>query len=257
MKRYRISPSLLNKMSDWLNSDEIYNKFWGEAERPAMDADGFRAKQLAELLAYINREPQPPSEAADRGTALNEIVDRLIDRGSRPDIEVQRDGGAYICNINDFMFKFDRALVESLALMFKTATPQYHLQHVYNLEVYEVELHGFADYIFPTMIWDLKTTGKYEGEKYAQNWQRWVYPLTALDSGALTACDNFTFYALEMRKDRDSGILTAKPYAETYSVNVEECRYKVIEFIGNVVVPTLNQWHKDGLIDNNNIIREV
>lgn len=257
MKRYRISPSLLNKMSDWLNSDEIYNKFWGEAERPAMDADGFRAKQLAELLSYINREPQPPSEAADRGTALNEIVDRLIDRGSRPDIEVLKGTFFYLCKVGDFSFRFDTALVDSLALMFKTATPQYHLHHLYKMDGYAVDLHGYADYISPTMIWDLKTTGKYEGEKYAQNWQRWVYPLTALDSGALTVCDNFTFYALEMRKDRESGILTGKPYAETYAVNVDECRDKVMEFIGNVVVPTLDEWHRGGLIDNNNIIREV
>lgn len=253
MKKYRISPSLLNKVSDWLNSDEIYEAYWGRSERPPMVADEFRAKQLAELLSYLNREPQPPCEAADRGTALNEAIDRLNGRCSRGDIGIQYDGQSCRVRIGERVFSFDRPMVESLALMFKTATPQFHLSHTYETGGRSVELHGFADYIFPTMIWDLKTTARYDGEKYAGNWQRMVYPLVAIDSGALTTCDRFTFYVLELQRDRERGVWTGKPFTETYPVYVDDFRSQVLEFIDAEVVPHIDKWIADGLIVNQRV----
>lgn len=256
MKRYRISPSLLNKFSDWLNSYELYEKFWGDCENPSMTALGFEAKQRAELLSYINREPQPLSEAADRGTCLNEIVDRLI--GAIPNAGVnveQKIGPEWVASRNGFVFHFDDELCEDLATLFRTAIPQYHLCHTYEIgRGCEIELHGYADYIFPTQIYDLKTTTKYEGERYRTNWQRQIYPLIAIDSGAMRVCDSFTFLAVEMRKRKKDGRLFGKAYEETYSFNADSARGEVLEFLTAAVLPRLDYFQDNGFIPNQNII---
>lgn len=256
MRTYRISPSLLNAFSGWLNADDLYNKFWGNSEQPAMTMDEFQAKQLAELLAYINRDPQPLNEAADRGTCLNEIIDCLIGAEPNPNVWWDKIEGNYIAERNGFRFHFDGDMVEELAHMMRNGIPQFHLSHVYQPQGmdYKVELHGFADYIFPTQIYDLKTTNKYDGEMYRDNWQRLVYPVVAIDSGDMIKCDTFGFLVMEMCQVKETGVLFAKQWKETYDVNLEEARAQIMEFITSVVVPQLNTWQGERLIPNQTII---
>lgn len=256
MRTYRISPSLLNSFMEWLNADEMYAKFWGNSETPAMTAEQYERQKLQELLDYINRKPQPLNEAADRGTCLNEIVDGLIGGGGNPNVTWDKVDDAYVAHRNGFTFVFDPALVDHLALTFRNAIPQFHLSHTYDLGNRRVELHGYSDYIFQSMIWDLKTTERYECEKYACNWQRHVYPVVAVDAGDMMRCDNFTFYAVEMRKDRD-GRLTGKPYKETYDVNIEQSRGMVLETLNAVILPQLDAWYALGKIPGQTIINDV
>jgi hypothetical protein len=256
MRTYRISPSLLNSFSDWLNADELYEKFWGNSASPSVSIEDFEKKQLGELLDYINHEPQEPNEAADRGTSLNEIVDCLIGATPNPcTCTWEKREGLYVANRNCFEFIFDGNLVEDLARMFRTALPQYHLAAKYMVSDFMVELHGYADYILPTQIYDLKTTGRYEGEKYAGNWQRHVYPLIAVDGMSMTRCDAFRFLAVECKQGRD-GVIGGKVWTETYDFNIEESRAKVMSFIRYQVVPQLDIWQQKGLIKNQTIITE-
>lgn len=265
MKRYRISPSLLQGFSRWLDAGDTWQRLWGNSAEPSKTCEEYEEECRKELLAYLNREPQEPSEAADRGTCLNEVIDRL--NGATPIGEVQIEddvqGGVYVCKLHGFTFRFDRAFVQSLALMFKTAVAQAHLESTYTVmgmdahgddEPAEVVLHGYADYVFPTMIWDLKTTNRYECEKYAGGWQRHVYPVAAMDAGLMLECESFTYYALEMRET--DGVLFGKPFTETYDVNVDESRAKILEFITNLVLQNLEAWAAQGLIPNNNVITE-
>ena len=252
MRKYRISASLLNAFNQWLNSDEIFDTYWGESEQPAMTRDEFHAKQLAELLAYINHEPQPPNEAAERGTALNDIID-IMNFGRKVDTELFVANTFYVARRCGFTFAFDRDFVDSLCLVFRTAVAQHHLSCQIPFGGGVVELHGYPDYIFPTMIWDLKTTSRYSQGKYADNWQRLVYPYAAITTGVLTGCENFTFYALECRADMD-GIITGKPFTETYDFNYYEASVRIREFIDTHVIPSLDEWQRCDIIRNQTII---
>lgn len=254
---YRISPSLLNAFDGWLNAGEDWDKFWGESDLPPVTREGYERGKLEELLGYINGVAQEPSEAADRGTCLNEIVDCLLGNRPRGDVRWSGSDGFYKAVKGDFTFLFDRGLVDSLTLMLQSSVAQYHLDHAYDFEGGRIRLHGYADYIFPTMIWDLKTTGKYTTEKYAQNWQRHVYPVVAVDSGELVKCEKFTFYALECTKDRKSGVITGKAFAESYDVNLVESRERVLEYVRCVVVPWLDRWERDGLINGSRVVRAL
>lgn len=256
MKTYRISPSLMNAFSDYLNAEELWLKFWGNADSPAKSLDEFTAEKRQNVIDYINRAPQPLNEAADRGICLNEIIDCLI--GSTPNSSVvwDKDGSKYWAERNGFHFDFDATLVEELELQFKDAIPQYHLRHVYTPRGvdYAIELHGYADYIFPTMIWDLKTTNKYEGEKYANNWQRLVYPVVAVDAEDMIKCERFVFHAVEMFSNKLTGVLHGRRWNEVYDCNIDDARSKIMEFLTAAFVPQFDKWLHDGLLTNQTIL---
>lgn len=256
MKKYRISPSLMNSFSSWLNSEETYAELWGNSECPTMSALEFEQKQREELIAYINREPQARNEAADRGTCLNEIVDCLIGSEPNPSIWWDKIDKDYIAERNGFRFSFDGAMVDELALNVRNAIPQYHLTHDYTIDGREITLHGFADYIFPTQIWDLKTTNKYKGEKYANNWQRKVYPVVAVDSGSMIKCEMFRFEVMEIRQNKETGVLFGSEWKESYDVNIDAFRADVMDFVTSIIVPTLDKWNEQEIIPNQTIITE-
>lgn len=249
---YRISPSLLNKFSDWLNAGDDWDRYWGDSQQPPQSREDYERSKHDELIAYLNGDPQPPMEEADRGTCLNEIIDCLLGNASREDVTWERQDNIYVARKGDFVFRFDGGLVDSLTLTFKTSVAQYHLCHGYRFEGGVIYLHGYADYIFPTMIWDLKTTGKYAPEKYSCNWQRHVYPVIAVDSQSLTLCERFTFLALECRTV--DGVITGKTFAESYDVNIEDSRATVLEFATGVVVPWIDRWRRDGIIGDRHVM---
>lgn len=258
MKRYRISPSLMNKFSDWLNYEELYEQFWGRSEQPPMTMDEFGAKQLAELLAYINGDPIPTTEAAERGTALNDLIDAL-QHGRSVDTSYIEQNGCYVASRRGYTFVFGKDFVDSLCLLFSTAVPQVHVEYETSLEDpiggnVDIVLHGYPDYIFPTMIWDLKTTTKYDFGKYENNWQRFVYPYIAVKTGIMTECERFTFYALTMTSD--NGVLTGKPNAETYDCNYYHDGYIIDDMLATMV-GRLIEWERDGLVREGHVIQHI
>lgn len=247
---YRISPSLLNSFSKWLNAQEDYELYWGKSDAPLVSPEEYERRCYNELIAYINKEPQQPNEAADRGTCLNEIVDCLIGAMPNPLVWWERREGVYVAKRNEFEFEFDAQLVDDVALAMRNGIPQYHLQRLYRDAEYDVILHGYADYIFPTQIWDLKTTNKYEGEKYRGNWQRLLYPVVAVDDNDLKRCDTFGFLAVECKKlGKEQPTIAGRIWRETYDVNIEEARDIIMEFVTGIVVPQINIWISNGIID--------
>lgn len=76
--KYRIYATLLDAFGAYLNSDVIWDKYWGWSENPPHTPEEFHEQQFQELIDRINRKPFD-SEAADRGTAFNEIIDCMIE----------------------------------------------------------------------------------------------------------------------------------------------------------------------------------
>jgi hypothetical protein len=74
---YLFYATLLDGYQNYLSSNEIYLKYWGNAEEPEFTAEEFEQKQFQSLIDRINRVPFD-SEPEDQGTAFNEIVDCII-----------------------------------------------------------------------------------------------------------------------------------------------------------------------------------
>ena len=74
---YLFYPTILDSFQSFLDSEKNWELFYGGSEDPKYSVEEYEAMQRQELIDRINRVPFE-SEAADRGTAFNEVVDCLI-----------------------------------------------------------------------------------------------------------------------------------------------------------------------------------
>lgn len=120
------------------------------------------------FLDKLNRVPFS-SEAADRGTAFNELVDSLITD--------THNGNAWseseIYNHNGFGFPAD--IVHEFVSLFFSAVPQVYVEKTIETKYGPVLLYGYIDELMAYIISDIKTTKNYEFGKYINNWQHRVY----------------------------------------------------------------------------------
>ena len=237
--KYRIYPSLLDKFQDLLDYETVAEERWnlvsnaakkrGEfADREVGDykltPDEMYAKIECELINTINRCPKEPSEAADKGTAFNEIVDCLIEnrRSSNPEVDIQtveRTPGHKVirARINSFVFDFDIDFCRRVAADFAGSLTQFCVDALMPTSFGPVNLYGFIDEWVGSEITDIKTTSSYEWGKFERKWQRHLYPWAVVESGQATEITQFTYYALEWSNRKGEPLIARGPYRETYS----------------------------------------
>ena len=268
---YRITPSLLAKWTDLVNADRDWETYYGNADEPSVTPEEYYAKKEKELLDAINRVPFT-SEAASRGTALNELVDCIVDgRRQREDMIVDRiyrpvegvvmdeaAGGELIglcATLDGFNFLFDVNLVRSLARYFKGAICQHRCEAVMDTPVGPVILYGDADYIVRDVVYDLKSTSKYTAYgKYAEGWQKELYPWALIESGEMEGISGFEYTIVPLSGGTASsplitGEIKKEFYAYDHSAAGTSLRNAVVPFIEWV------ERHRD-LIVNKRIFNE-
>lgn len=201
---YRITPTLLNKWTELVNADRDWETYYGSADEPSLSSEDYYKKKEQELIEAINRVPFT-SEAASKGTALNELVDCIVDkRKPREDMVVERvyeqDGCentnvvALRAELDGFSFIFDVNLVRQLASYFKGAICQHRCEAVMDTSFGPVILYGDADYILRDVVYDLKTTSKYSAYgKFEEGWQKDLYPWALIESGEMEGITGFEY----------------------------------------------------------------
>ena len=187
---YRIYPTLLDGYQDLLDSDIIYERYWGYSENPPLSIDEFREKQFQGLIDKINRVPFE-SEAASKGTAFNEVIDCIVQHRNSKNASVKRVKDEYgkvlglNATLNGSTFYFPVSLVREVAGYYKGALAQQYVQAILPTVFGDVLLYGYIDYVMPFCTHDLKTTGKYYVGKFKDHWQHRVYPYALLKNGEL------------------------------------------------------------------------
>lgn len=197
---YHLYPTLLDSYTDYLSSDEIYSKYWGNSENPPHTFEEFEQKQFQGLIDKINRVPFD-SEACDRGTCLNEIVDCLIEhrRSEIMDIrkvyEVKVIGQVDNCDPDERFaeveytdkvigleadykgrtFFFDINLCREFANYYKGALTQQFVSAILPTMFGNVRLYGYVDELMPLCVHDIKTTKSYSVGNYKKHWQHHCY----------------------------------------------------------------------------------
>ena len=81
--------TLLDAFTSYLKSDAIWERYWGFSENPQHTPEEFRQQQFQSLIDTINRVPFD-SEAVDKGTAFNEVVDCMIENRKSDKVQVER-----------------------------------------------------------------------------------------------------------------------------------------------------------------------
>lgn len=225
---YKVTASMLNGFQRFLDAEQTAEEIWnidrntGEYKTPpeemAMQAE-------CDLINSINRVDGAPIEVADRGTCLNEIVDCMIE-GRKPcdgiTVEKVKDGDhcvALRASLNGFVFDFDIGLCRGLRDYFNGAMCQPYTEAVMQTGFGPVLLYGYMDYWVGSTIYDLKTTMRYDFGKYANGWQKVVYPWCAIESKAAQSVQRFEYTAVQLRQC--GGSYHGTMYPETYDYHHE------------------------------------
>lgn len=237
---YWIYPSLLISFQSLLDYELAAEEDWNKVSQAALDRgeypgaevgdyklspDEMHDKLEVELINQINRIPKGPMEAADKGTAFNEIVDCLIEnrKSGREDCRIRsmKDGtGRTIirAEINGFTFDYDVQLCKEAAECFRGSLTQFMAEGTMETKYGPVRLYGYIDEWVGNQMADIKTTSRYSFGKYEYGWQRHIYPWCVIEAGLTTEIESFTYWVLEWAYQRKGEPLTAKGiYEETYT----------------------------------------
>lgn len=218
--KYRIYATLLDAFGAYLNSDVIWDKYWGWSENPPHTPEEFHEQQFQELIDRINRKPFD-SEAADRGTAFNEIIDCMIENRKSSIMEISKayhdDGKLYgikaVYNNRTFTFHID--LCREFANYYKGALTQQRVEAILPTAYGSVLVYGLIDELMPTSVHDIKTTGSYTVGKFKDHHQHLVYPYALMKNGSDVR--TFEYNIVKFNK----GGYVVDTYTETYVFNPE------------------------------------
>lgn len=216
--KYRFYATLLDSYMNYVESDAIWEKYWGWSGAPPHSPEEFRQAQFQQLIDRINRVPFD-SEAADKGTAFNEVIDCMVEHRKSDKVQMERivapeviehvmgevdncdpderwadveytdnpDAGKVTgvrARYNNRVFEFDIKLCREFADYFKGALTQQFVSAILPTAYGDVEVYGFIDELKPLSINDIKTTGSYYVGKYKKNSQHLVYPYCLYKDGS-------------------------------------------------------------------------
>lgn len=211
--RFRFYASLLDAFQQYLDSDIIWEKYWGYSETPPHTPEEFRKQQFQSLIDRINRVHYE-NEAVDRGTAFNEVIDCMVENRGTDKVKVEKllNNGivaALNATYNNRTFCFPMPLVREVSDYYKGALTQQYVQAVLPTIFGDVLVYGFIDYVLPFLICDLKTTGRYSVGDFKNHWQHIVYPYAMMENGSKVF--DFEYNVVEFGKS------DYNTYTESYS----------------------------------------
>ncbi|MBP1638950.1 MAG: hypothetical protein H6Q17_533 [Bacteroidetes bacterium] len=182
--KYQFYATLLDAYEGYIHSSEIYRQYWGFSDDPPKSEEEFEQEQYQRLLDRINRVPFD-SEAADRGTAFNEVIDCLIQNKKSDKMEIwsDRDAGMIAACFNNRTFGFPISLCKEFATYYQDAISQVLTEAILPTRYGDVLLYGYIDELMPLSVHDIKMTGKYSSGKFREHWQHIVYPYCLNKSG--------------------------------------------------------------------------
>lgn len=187
--RYRVYATLLDAWQNYLDTPQIYDKYWGFSNEPPHTLEEFWVKQHASLIDKINRVPFT-SEAASKGTAFNAVIDTLItgqldEKVPMSKVLDENDNPLAIqAELDGFTFQFPYELCREFALYYKGAIPQVRVCAILPTMYGDVEVYGFIDELMPFSVHDIKTTASYSASKFKHHSQHLVYPYCLIQNGS-------------------------------------------------------------------------
>lgn len=213
MVKYNIYATLLDSYQGYIDSSDTYQQYWGFAENPSKTEEEFEAGQFQGLIDRINRVPFD-SEAADKGTIFNEIVDVLItgtptQKDKVENLKADREKGIINSKYNGRCFDFPLQQTKDFAKRFQGAICQVMTEAILPTKYGDVCIYGYIDELMPMSVHDIKTTSKYSAGKFRKHWQKIVYPYCLNQNGN----DVVDFeYNVVLFKDKNNNFETFTEY---------------------------------------------
>lgn len=191
--KFKFYATLLDRFTSYLRSDAIWDRYWGFSENPPYTLEEFKEKQFQSLIDTINRVPFD-SEAADKGTAFNEVIDCMIENRKSEIVQVERllsdmmDGRQALVGLratyNNHQFDFPISICREFANYYKGALSQQRVEAILHTCFGDVLVYGVIDELMPMSVHDIKTIGSYYVGKFKDHWQHIVYPYCLMQNGS-------------------------------------------------------------------------
>lgn len=223
--KYNIYPSLLDSFEQYVDSDIIWEKYWGFSENPPHTQEEFHEIQFQSVIDRINRVPYD-NEAVAKGTAFNEVIDCMIEHRKSDKVEIEKvyekiaDG---VCDphtgiptycdgtltgrivglnvkIGERVFFFPIDLCKEFANYYQDAVTQKYVEGVLPTSFGNVKLYGFVDELMPLSIHDIKTASQYSVGKYKRNSQHLVYPFCLMQMGSAVRLFEYNVAVIEKNR---------------------------------------------------------
>lgn len=218
---YMFYPSQLDKFQGYLDCHERFESRFNIDENGNYKKS-FEEIELAErqaLIDSINRVPFT-SVAADKGTAFNEIVDAFLNSKKPEKVQLfgsfKDDTIRATINENVFYFGYEFCLkaVEYFAGCLNQVYTEANIETKYGV----VKLYGYVDEVKRDIVYDIKTTSRYEFGKYSKKWQRHLYPYALIESGYLEEVKAFEYTAYALKGGTPTAPkITGVQYPEYYA----------------------------------------
>ena len=231
--RYKLYPSLLDKYTEYVSSDNAWEAYWGHSEHPKYTPEQWHEQKYRDLIDRINRVPLTLT-AAYRGSAFEEVVNCIVQGRSPKEgyiFEKIREWTGRISAVrvtySGASFYFPLDICRRLAMRYAGAVCQNYVHGVLDTRYGGVELYGFTDYTLPFGIHDLKTCGWYERGAYADHAQHLAYPWCLGQMGS--PVDYFQYDIVEFKDDEVS--LFSERYEYNVTETVDELTSNVEDFI--------------------------
>ena len=192
---YNIYPSLLDAFGSYINSSQIYQEYYGFAEEPAVSEEEFEQQKYQDLINKINRIPFE-SEAADKGTMFNEVIDCIVENRKSEKMKIETNYAAPAIQVwwKNWMHSFNVQDCKTIAKAVKGAICQNYQEGFLQTKYGVVKIYGYSDFLLPFRVVDLKTTGKYFAFKFRNNWQHIVYPFLLHFNGNFVSDFTYLIY---------------------------------------------------------------
>lgn len=278
------SPTLLDCFCGYISAEAEWEKYYGDSEEPKYSVSEYEEIKFQELIDRINRVPHEPIEAADKGTAWNDLVDTLLHNtkcGNTKFVRLYHDANGMITEdgepnakvigirayINDFTFDFDFNFALNAAVYFgkhiimsdgmelngsptDACLSQVLVEAPIETRYGVVDLYGFIDEMRFNKVYDIKTTSRYEFGKYKDYNQRFVYPYCLIESGMAESIDffEFTAYALKGGNSK-SPLITGTQYSEIYNYDHDAAKKHIKDVCERFIEFIMA--NKDLITDNN------
>lgn len=234
--QYKFYATILDSFQNYISSSEIYQQYYGFSENPKLTEDEFEKEQFQSLIDRINRVPFE-SEAADKGTAFNEVIDCIIENRQSTEWVINSDksvGKIFVKN-DTRSFDFSLNLCVEIANQLKGALTQQHVEGILETKYGNVLLYGYLDQLMPFRIVDLKTTKQYKAFKYRKNWQHKVYPFCLNQNNVFI--NEFEYKITDFRKvyseiymyDKEKDLTALKNHCEAFIEFLEANKHLITD----------------------------
>lgn len=231
---------MLDKFQDLIDYQLVADEPWNKVSETALAAGKYPDKEVGdyiltpdemqdkldqELIDTINRVEHEPSEAADKGTCFNEVVDMLLDghECQYEGMEVEEGDTTITARLHGFEFVFDRDFCVEVAEGLVDSASQVLTSATIETDCGTVELYGYIDEYQYNKVIDLKTTGNYDFLKFERKWQRHVYPYCLVENG--NEVDGFEYRVIKWKGGtKTQPALSGEVIPEYYTYDHEQSK---------------------------------